>query len=117
MPQIQPKNPDETLVGGERPARNSRDNHLEKEGATIEEAEGGEKPIKVEDLPSAREVIEALGIPDWEKLEKKAIRRLDMTLMPAFLLLYLFNYLDRAALAYVTCSPITFSRKGSLTMN
>lgn len=33
-------------------------------------------------LPSAEEQIEALGIADWRHLEKKIVRRLDLTLMP-----------------------------------
>jgi hypothetical protein len=35
-----------------------------------------------EHLPSPYQVIEDLGIPDWKILEKKIVRRLDMTLLP-----------------------------------
>lgn len=51
------------------------------------------------ELPSVTAPIEALGIPEWEKLEKKLVRRLDMTLMPMLWVLYLFNYLDRASIS------------------
>ena len=43
--------------------------------------------------------IDALGIPEWRTLEKKLVRRLDLTLLPCLWTLYLFNYLDRASIA------------------
>lgn len=55
--------------------------------------------LKISELPSTEEPIEALGIPNWRELEKKIVHRLDMTLMPCLILLYLFNYLDRASIA------------------
>ena len=67
----------------------------------IELAEKGSvKDLGVNSTPtSARESAFAeLGIPDWEALEKKLVRRLDMTLLPTLWLLYVFNYLDRASL-------------------
>lgn len=39
--------------------------------------------------------IAALNDPNWQDLEKKVVRRLDMTLLPMLWILYLFNYLDR----------------------
>lgn len=33
-------------------------------------------------IPSPEDQIDALGIPNWRELEKKIVRRLDMTLMP-----------------------------------
>lgn len=57
--------------------------------------------LKVSELPSTEEPIEALGIPNWRELEKKIVHRLDMTLMPCLIVLYLFNYLDRASIAWV----------------
>lgn len=54
---------------------------------------------QAEFLPNPEDAIDALGIPDWKQLEKKLVRRLDMTLMPCLWLLYLFNYLDRASIA------------------
>lgn len=71
----------------------------EKEQADFEQAEEGNKVMDASHLPRPEEVIEALGIPNWRELEKKAVRRLDMTLMPALWVLYLFNYLDRASIA------------------
>lgn len=50
-------------------------------------------------IPSPEDQIDALGIPEWRTLEKKIVRRLDMTLMPCLWVLYLFNYLDRASIA------------------
>ena len=50
-------------------------------------------------IPSPEDQIDALGIPEWRTLEKKIVRRLDMTLMPCLWTLYLFNYLDRASIA------------------
>jgi hypothetical protein len=50
-------------------------------------------------IPSPEDQIDALGIPEWRTLEKKLVRRLDMTLMPCLWTLYLFNYLDRASIA------------------
>ncbi|KAK0388805.1 hypothetical protein NLU13_5048 [Sarocladium strictum] len=70
-----------------------------KENATVLQAEDGLKVHTEDDLPSPEAVIEALGIPNWRDLEKKAVRRLDMTLMPCMWSLYLFNYLDRASLS------------------
>lgn len=35
-----------------------------------------------QELPSVLAPIEALGIEDWRTLEKKIVRRLDLTLMP-----------------------------------
>jgi len=37
---------------------------------------------EAEFLPSPEEQIEALGIAYWRHLEKKIVRRLDLTLMP-----------------------------------
>lgn len=50
-------------------------------GATIE-LENVPKFTSAEELPSKEELIDALGIPNWRDLEKKIVRRLDMTLMP-----------------------------------
>lgn len=54
---------------------------------------------QAEFVPKPEDAMEALGIPNWRELEKKVVRRLDMTLMPCLWLLYLFNYLDRASIA------------------
>lgn len=66
---------------------------------TAEAERADEKAGKEGHLPSTLDSIEALGIPDWQKLEKKLVRRLDWTLMPCLWVLYLFNYLDRASIA------------------
>ncbi|GKT52674.1 major facilitator superfamily transporter [Colletotrichum tofieldiae] len=55
-------------------------------------------------LASVTAPIEALGLEDWQKLEKKLVRRLDMTLMPMLWVLYLFNYLDRASISQARLS-------------
>lgn len=57
-------------------------------------------------LPSPEEQIEALGIPNWRELEKKIVRRLDMTLMPCVWCLYFFNYLDRASIGQARLSTL-----------
>lgn len=36
------------------------------------------------------ELVASLGIPDWQVLEKKIVRRLDMTLLPQLWILYMF---------------------------
>ena len=43
----------------------------------------------------------------WRKLEKKIVRRLDMTLMPVVWVLYLFNYLDRNNISYDTTPSLS----------
>ena len=71
----------------------------------IEQAEeGGLKYMTQDELPTRDEIIDQLGIPDWKKLEKKLVLRLDMTLLPMLWILYVFNYLDRASLGYVSGS-------------
>jgi len=55
-------------------------------------------------LPSPEEQIDALGIPNWRELEKKIVRRLDLTLMPCVWCLYFFNYLDRASIGHARLS-------------
>lgn len=92
------RNPGTALPADTRPTDDNTGVH-EKTDGTIEEAEHLPKTMTEDDLPPPEAVIEALGIPNWRELEKKAVRRLDMTMMPAFLILYLFNYLDRAALS------------------
>lgn len=71
----------------------------EKEEVMANHAEQGLEVLKGEDLPSREAPLEALGIPNWRELEKKIVHRLDMTLMPCLIVLYLFNYLDRASIA------------------
>jgi hypothetical protein len=48
--------------------------HLESEKPDAEKGEGA--------LPSALAPIEALCLENWRELEKKLVRRLDMTMMP-----------------------------------
>jgi hypothetical protein len=77
-------------------------------------AMGEKEPGMVEDgdlkhegaLPSPDELIEALGIPNWRELEKKLVRRLDMTLMPCLWVLYFFNYMDRASIGQARLSSL-----------
>lgn len=72
----------------------------DKDEAAMVHAENDESmhkgAIRSENAP-----MEALGIPDWQALEKKLVRRLDLTTMPMLWILYLFNYLDRSSIAYV----------------
>lgn len=46
------------------------------------ELEEGELKKPVDLQPKAEDQLEALGIPNWRELERKVVRRLDMTLMP-----------------------------------
>lgn len=73
--------------------------HQDGTPAAAPHVEEAPEALKMTELPSTEEPIEALGIPNWRELEKKIVRRLDMTLMPCLILLYLFNYLDRASIA------------------
>ncbi|KAI6383317.1 hypothetical protein MCOR25_000237 [Pyricularia grisea] len=61
---------------------------------------------KEKHIPTAEEQIDALGIPNWRDLEKKVVKRLDMTLLPCLWVLYLFNYLDRASIAQARLSTL-----------
>ncbi|KAF3046103.1 hypothetical protein E8E12_011107 [Didymella heteroderae] len=51
------------------------------------------------------DVIESLGIEDWQAKEKKIVRRLDMTLLPQLWILYMFNYLNRVNIAQARLDP------------
>lgn len=79
-------------MSAETPAQN-----LKEKTEAVADAEIFEK--QAEFIPTPEDQIDALGIPDWRQLEKKIVRRLDMTLMPCLWSLYLFNYLDRASIA------------------
>lgn len=48
------------------------------------------------------EKIEVFEDESTRKIEKRIVRKLDMTLMPAVWFLYFFNYMDRNNIAYVT---------------
>lgn len=74
-------------------ARPNKDNDV----ANVENAAAALK--QEEFMPKPEDAMEALGIPEWRQLEKKIVRRLDMTLMPCLWCLYLINYLDRASIA------------------
>lgn len=37
--------------------------------------------------------------PEWQSVQKKLVRKLDMTLLPTVWVLYMFNYLDRNNIA------------------
>ncbi|KAK1986937.1 major facilitator superfamily domain-containing protein [Colletotrichum cereale] len=69
---------------------------------SIMEANGA----KGELLPTPEEQIDALGIQNWRELEKKVVKRLNMTLLPCLWVLYLFNYLDRASIAQARLSSL-----------
>lgn len=72
----------------------------EKTGVALEHTDQASDEEKhPQHLPSVTAPIEALGLEDWRGLEKKLVRRLDMTLMPMLWVLYLFNYLDRASIS------------------
>jgi MFS family permease len=85
------------------------------EGVTIQQMEEAPKFTSADELPSPEEIIEALGIPDWKKLEKKLVRRLDFTLVPMLWILYVTNYLDRASLGQARISEPSIDTSLSLT--
>ena len=51
----------------------------------------GELEKGEEHRPSAEDQLEALGSPNWRELQKKLVRRLDITLLPCLWVLYLFS--------------------------
>lgn len=59
--------------------------NADKKDASLHVDENGDK-LEIEngdgELPSRLAPIEALGIENWQALEKKLVRRLDLTLMP-----------------------------------
>jgi len=81
-----------TRMSAETPGEN-----LKEKSEALVDAEALDK--QAASIPSPEDQIDALGIPEWRTLEKKLVRRLDMTLMPCLWTLYLFNYLDRASIA------------------
>lgn len=95
---------DKTGVGAASPI-----NHIEmaanmeanKKAPSFAEAEELTDDLKAGHLPRPEDALDELGIPNWRELEKKLVNRLDMTLMPFLWVLYLFNYLDRASIAWV----------------
>jgi hypothetical protein len=80
-----------------RPEAPTRDHDIEiaadrtTDSSIIQE---GEVEKEEERTPSAEDQLEALGIPNWRELEKKLVRRLDMTLLPCLWVLYLFSELS-----------------------
>jgi hypothetical protein len=77
------------MASSQKPDTEAPDNGtaVETDIALVEDA-----VLKSEGRPlSPEETIEALGIPNWRDLERKIVRRLDMTLMPCVWVLYFFN--------------------------
>jgi len=68
-----------------------------------EKVTGDEQSIKRN--ASAINPLDALGLDDWRAVEKKVVKRLDMTLLPMLWVLYLSNYLDRTNIACVSLDP------------
>lgn len=67
---------------------------------TIEKGPADSQSLSSSSLPplSTPDVV-AMAHPEWQAAEKRLVRKLDMTLMPAIWTLYMFNYLDRNNLA------------------
>ncbi|WQF89196.1 Putative major facilitator superfamily, MFS transporter superfamily [Colletotrichum destructivum] len=88
-----------------RDDKNDAPVYEEKTGVALEHTDQASDEEKhPQHLPSVTAPIEALGLEDWQGLEKKLVRRLDMTLMPMLWVLYLFNYLDRASISQARLS-------------
>lgn len=94
---------DKSPAGAQQHAANDETApHIQEKEGVPEAAEvenGDSEALKEGHLPSNLAPIEALGIENWQELEKKLVRRLDLTLMPCLWVLYMFNYLDRASIA------------------
>jgi hypothetical protein len=84
--------PPQARMSAETPGQN-----LKEKSEALIDAEALDKQAAF--IPNPEDQIDALGIPEWRTLEKKLVRRLDMTLLPCLWTLYLFNYLDRASIA------------------
>jgi hypothetical protein len=69
-----------------------------------EKVVGDEHSIKLN--ASAINPLDALGLDDLKAVEKRLVRRLDMTLLPMLWVLYLSNYLDRTNIAWASPSLI-----------
>lgn len=93
-----PVSPSQQPIQGITNDTNAAISDDEKRGGTTEHANFAGKEDE-ETLPSSNAPIIALGIPNWQELEKQIVRRLDLTLMPMLWVLYLFNYLDRSSIA------------------
>lgn len=87
----------------------------QKEGISVDQMEEAPKFRTAEDLPSPEEIIDRLGIPDWKILEKKLVRRLDLTLVPMLWILYVTNYLDRFVDITLHFTDITIQSSQPLT--
>ena len=66
----------------ERPPSASPSVHAKEEGIVSHINDQTDGKIVEGELPSALAPIEALGLEDWRGLEKKLVKRLDLTLMP-----------------------------------
>lgn len=66
------------------------DNNLEPVASTVQEKT---------DASHGMSHVDALGLENREALEKKIVRRLDMTMLPQLWVLYMFNYLNRVNIA------------------
>lgn len=78
--------------------------------------------IKVEgehiDEKSLEQYVEMEAVIDenTRMMEKRIVRKLDMTLMPVVWVLYFFNYMDRNNIAYVTENMYPRKRLKRLTL-
>ncbi|RBQ82942.1 hypothetical protein VDGD_20996 [Verticillium dahliae] len=88
-------------VGGEAPAQQTpgtqthSTEHLESipsHTVTQQEQEKADACLDIDHVAN-------LGLENWKDLEKKVVRRLDMTMLPQLWILYMFNYLNRVNIA------------------
>ncbi|CRK15550.1 hypothetical protein BN1723_010706 [Verticillium longisporum] len=88
-------------VGGEAPAQRTpgtqthSTEHLESipsHTVTHQEQEKADACLDIDHVAN-------LGLENWKDLEKKVVRRLDMTMLPQLWILYMFNYLNRVNIA------------------
>lgn len=72
--------------------------HLENSETNVSNGNVDPQEKAADVVPNINHVA-SLGLENTEQLEKKIVRRLDMTLLPQLWILYMFNYLNRVNIA------------------
>jgi hypothetical protein len=61
------------------------------------------KPGPLQQLPLPRELVQ-LNDDELAKLEKSLVRKLDSCFLPAVIILFLMNILDRSVVSFLACN-------------
>lgn len=72
---------------------------LDKQQDFIETEEAGPSKLPGIDETSIPPALAALSEEEYERVKKSAVRKLDLRIMPAVVLMYILNYLDRQNIA------------------